>query len=214
MFLRLALFNKYFNFIKIIKTMKRVLLYVLVIFLLAFTTHDSLKNTTILINPESQLAIKGKTNVNKFQCIYNTSNLQNPIAVYYEIRDNSLIFEDTKLILKTDCFDCGNKTMNKDFKNLLESETYPQIQIILKELKRPKTQNTKIMQAQLDIEITGMIKKYTIPVSLENKKQMFVKGTLLLNITDFNIEPPKKLLGIITVEKTIEIDLNLRIEEY
>ena len=81
--------------------------------LLAFTRRDSFKNTMILITAESQLTINGKTNVNKFQCIYNTIELQEPIPVYYEIKDNSLIFKNTQLILKTNCFDCGNKTMNK-----------------------------------------------------------------------------------------------------
>ena len=214
MLLRLVFIHKSFNFNEIIKTMKRVLFFVIIIFLLAFTAGDRFKNTTILITPESKLIIKGKTNVNKFQCIYNTSQLQDPIPVYYEIKDNSLIFIDTKLILKNDCFDCGNKTMNKDFKNLLKSETYPQIQITLQELKNSKTQNGELMQAQLDIEIAGVIKNYTIPVSLENEKEMFVKGVLVINIIDFKMEPPKKLMGIITVEETIDIDLQLLIKEY
>lgn len=194
--------------------MKRVLFFVLIILLLAFTRRDSFKNTTVLIAPESKLIIKGKTNVNKFQCVYNTSELQEPIPVYYEIKDNSLFFKNTQLILKTNCFDCRNKTMNKDFKALLKSETYPQIQITLKELKNPKTQNGEHIEAQLNVEIVGVIKNYTIPVSLENRKEMYVKGVLILNIIDFNIEPPKKMLGIITVEETIKIEFQLRIEEY
>lgn len=194
--------------------MKKVLFLFLILFLLAFTSRDSFKNTIIFITPESQLTIKGKTNVNKFQCIYNTIELQEPIPVYYEIKDNSLIFKNTQLILKTNCFDCGNKTMNKDFNALLKSETYPQIQINLKELKNPKNQNGELMQALLDIEIAGIVEKYSITLSPENEKKMFVNGVLVLNIIDFNIEPPKKLLGIITVEETIEIDFELRIEEY
>ncbi|WP_142786285.1 YceI family protein [Changchengzhania lutea] len=193
--------------------MKKVLIFISILVLLAFTTRDYFENTSVLITPESQLILKGKTNVNKFQCVFNVTEIKNPIPVYFKVLGDKLLFNNTQLVLKNGCFDCGNKAMNRDFQDLLKSKKYPQINLKLKELKELNTQKGHVMQVLLDLEIAGITKSYKIPVTLEGSDNLFVRGLLVLNICDFNIEPPKKLMGIISVDEIIEIDFQLLIEE-
>tara|TARA_R110002050_G_scaffold100607_1_gene208333 strand:+ start:12422 stop:13003 length:582 start_codon:yes stop_codon:yes gene_type:complete len=192
--------------------MKKIVYLISILLLLAFTNRGVVKNTSVIITPKSKLVVKGKTNVSTFNCVFNVKELKKPIPVFFEITNNKMVFKKTELVLENACFDCGNKGINKDFQDLLKSKTYPQIFLKLKELEKIDEENS-FLQATLELKIAGVVKQYQIPVKLEGENDLFVKGLLVLNICDFNITPPKKLLGIITVNETIEIDFQLLIEE-
>ncbi len=192
--------------------MKKFVYFFSIMLLFAFTNRGIVKNTSVVITPNSKLVVKGKTNVSTFDCEFNVTKLKNPIPVFFEIKDHKMVFKKTELVLENACFDCGNKGMNKDFQELLKSNEHPYIFLKLKELENIYNENS-FLQATIELEIAGIIKEYQIPVTLEGKNDLFVKGLLELNICDFNIAPPKKLLGLIYVNETIEIDFQLLIKE-
>ena len=178
-----------------------------------FTYINYVKNTEVFIKPESKLIIKGKTNINTFNCNYSIINLENPIPVNFEFKGNKVVFNKTNLILNNDCFDCGNKTINKDFKILLKTNEYPQIFLRLKEMENYNFENST-SNVLVEMEIAGIIKSYKVPVNINNNENnLFVKGKLEINICDFNLDPPKKFLGLITVNNMIEIDFQLLLQE-
>ncbi|GAA3611858.1 YceI family protein [Flavivirga amylovorans] len=194
--------------------MKKIVFFNSIMLMLAFTNKDIVKdNTSVLIAPESELMVKGKTNINTFKCYFDVQKLKDPIPVFFETRGRKMIFEKTKLILENTCFDCGSRGINKDFQKVLNSKAHPQIILELKALERLNGEDA-VVKATLDLEIAGTIKSYKFPVELKGKKNVFVKGVLILNIRDFNIDPPEKLLGIIAVEETIEISFQLLIKEF
>jgi len=193
--------------------MKKFVYFFSIFLLLAFTNRGIVKSTSVLITSNSKLVVKGKTNVNTFDCEFNVTTLKNPIPVFFQIEDNKMVFKKTELVLENACFDCGNKSMNKDFQELLKTNAYPNIFLKLKELETIDKEDS-FLQATIELEIAGVKKQYQIPVTLEEKNNLFVKGILELNICDFNITPPKKLLGLICVNETIEIDFQLLIKEY
>lgn len=181
--------------------------------MLSFYGGEFATETAIIVTPESSLVIKGKTNVNKFDCKFNVQNLNNPIPVFFKLENSKLVFEETSLVLKNTCFDCGNKGMNKDFYNLLKSDAYPEVILKLKEVKEDNYHKNWV-SAKIDIKIAGVMNSYSVPLKFEGNKRMMIKGTLNLNIRDFNIEPPKKALGLIVVDEIIKIDLNLNVKEH
>lgn len=78
--------------------MKKVLVFVTVFFLYAFTVRDtSLDVTKVYIAPESSLKISGTSNVNSFTCAYNTKNLTAPVAVQFEKKNNKVRFQKATL---------------------------------------------------------------------------------------------------------------------
>lgn len=188
--------------------MKRVFIFIVILSICSFTYNGYVKETIVVVKPESKLIIKGTTNINKFNCHFNISKLQNPIPVNFEVKNNKMIFDETYLILKNDCFDCGNKNINKDFRALLKTNKYPEIFIHLNEIKKFKLTS----EVTLNMEIAGIIKSYTIPVKIEDN--LLVKGKLIMDINDFNLKPPKKILGLIKVNSTIEIDFQLLLKEH
>ena len=101
-------------------------------------------------------------------------------------------------------FDCGHKIITKDFKTLLKADDYSHIDINLKELILDK----KEIIAKTCIEIAGVKREYEVPVSFDSKNSN-VKGVLRLNINDFCLKAPKKLLGFVIVDEYVSIDFNL-----
>lgn len=193
--------------------MKKALLFVTVLFMLGFTYKNYLKQTAIIIKPESNLIIKGKTNLNTFDCSFDVLNLKNPIPVFYTVEKGKMFFKETNLVLENACFDCDNKAMNKDFRELLKTGEHPKIYLRIKELENVNTDKATLM-VHLNMEIAGITIPYKVPVKIEAEKEnLFVRGKLAVDICDFNLEPPKKLLGIIKVDNEIEVDFQLLLQE-
>lgn len=192
--------------------MKRILFFVSILITLAFT-NEFVKSASVIIAPSSKIVIKGRTNVNTFKCQYNILKLDKPISVFFKKHNDEIIFEKTTLVLENANFDCGGTAINNDFQELLKSETYPEIFIKLREITKCPNDENRI-QTLLDIEIAGVTRSYSIPVEFENEDTLVIKGMLTLNLRDFNLEPPKKALGLIVVKDNIDINFQLRVEEY
>ncbi|UKM66087.1 YceI family protein [Flavobacteriaceae bacterium GSB9] len=192
--------------------MKRILFFVSILVLLAFTSNY-VESTSVIITPNSELVINGKTNVNSFTCEYDVLRFNRPIPIAFKRVNDRIVFEKATLVLNNTCFDCGGMGINADFQELLKSESYPEIYIDLKEISADPLKESKI-QALLDLNISGVSKSYTMPVKLDGENTLLVTGVLRLNIRDFNLEPPKKALGLIVVKDTIEIKFNLKIKEH
>ena len=191
--------------------MKRILLFITVTIVLAFA-KIGFNNTQVIIAPSSKLLVIGKTNVNSFKCQYDILKLKNPIPVFFKKFNDKIIFDDTELILENVNFDCGGLGINNDFQDLLKTNTYPRIIIALKEITAC-ADSYKDFEAFVDLKIAGITKSYRMPVVFEGNSAMSIKGNLSLNIRDFNLEPPKKALGLIVVKDVIEIDFQLAIKE-
>ncbi len=190
--------------------MKKIVYIVVVFSTLAFTSKVIINNTSVVIAPNSELIIKGTTNVNSFKCEFNINEINTPIPLYYKVIEDRIVFEKAKLVLSNDCFDCGNKGMNKDFMKLLKSDEYPEIELQLKEITK---NNVSTMNALLELHIAGKSKSYHVPLTVNDNETIFVSGTLKVDITDFDLEAPKKALGLIVVSDDVEISFQLNFRE-
>ena len=190
--------------------MKKLIFILFIFSTLAFTTGVLITDTSVLIAPGSQLLIKGTTNVNSFKCEFNIKQINKPIPLYYKVIGDKMVFERAKLVLDTDCFDCGNKAMNKDFRKLLKSDEFPEIELQLKEIHKSKNST---INALLELRIAGKSKTYYQNLTLKEKEDICVTGILKVNITDFELEAPKKALGLIVVSENVEINFQLNFKE-
>lgn len=192
--------------------MKKLVFIFILFFSFGFTSKLLEKTTSVTIEPESQLVIKGTTNVSSFKCKFNIKEINNPIPLYYKVIDNKLVFEKAKLVLNNDCFDCGHKGMNKDFLALLKSEEYPEILLELKEIVQ-NLENPSEVKAAIKLHLAGKSKLYYVPIQLKEDENISVSGNLKLNISDFDLEAPKKALGLIVVSEDIEIRFDMVFKE-
>lgn len=193
--------------------MKRLIYILPFIILVSFSSMTKLKNgKSVLIASESKLYITGTSNVNSFTCEFNIKTLDEPIPVIYEKEKDVISFENATLTLENSCFDCGGKGINKDFYSLLKSEEHPHIYLRLKQIKRQQHDKNNI-EALIEIEIAGIEKSYHMNAKLANGDDLNINGQLKLNISDFNLKAPKKMLGLIVISEIIEIHFKLVIKE-
>lgn len=173
---------------------------------------SAIKESSVILVTDSFLKINGETNVSTFECEFNISAISEYITIKYVDFEHKIEFEDTKLTLPNLEFDCGGKAINKDFKELLKTEEHPSITLKLKELSKVNT-NSNSRIATIEITISNIVKTYNIPVSIVNNDLLNVSGVMPLDITDFNLVAPTKMLGMIKVSPKIEIDFSLKIKE-
>ncbi|WP_445714747.1 YceI family protein [Flavobacterium sp.] len=173
-----------------------------VIILLSF--GFSKNQTKVKITNKSEVTIKGKSNVNSFECKYNSDFIENDLQVSIARNNNKILLDGAKIAIKSTGFDCAHKMITKDFKSILKADEYPHIVINVKEINTAKENIT----AKLNVKIAGVEKEYLVPV-IFNSNTNNVKGLLKLNIKDFKLKSPKKLLGMVVVNDNVDINFNL-----
>ena len=189
--------------------MKRLMLYCLLLFSAYISAQTTTESHTIQILPESKLTITGDTNIKEFECGYYTAQIEEKTPLKYTLKDSQILFQQAELRLENKGFDCGNKAINKDFHELIQTGEYPEI--ILK-LNKISLESPILASANVTICIAGLEKDYNLPVYIKNEAIQHFKGSLQLNIRDFNLEPPEKFFGMIVVKEEIEINFDLSVK--
>ncbi|WP_037319021.1 YceI family protein [Salegentibacter sp. Hel_I_6] len=188
--------------------------YFLFFFALCFAVsgiaQSSFETREIAILPNSNLSISGTTNINDFECDFNTIYFKDQsFKVHYSENGDILNFKNSILPLENANFDCGNRKINKDFHDLLKSEKHPEILLKLKKIDMSRDGNALVT---LTFNIAGIDKDYKFPVEITRDKLLCFDGKLQLNIKDFNLEAPSKIFGLIVLDEEIEINFNLNIQ--
>ena len=194
--------------------MKRILLltlfFALTIFSMSFMVFN--KSMEIVVRSDSEVSISGTSNISSFNCCYNINEISEVIPVRFETNDESTIFYSTELELKSSCFDCGHKAINKDFNKLLKSELYPEIKLKLIAIeKSSKRKNT--YHANVEISIADVVNSCTIPVTVAQYDDMHINGELHIDLRDYQLEAPKKVMGLVVVNPNVVVNFNLFIKQ-
>lgn len=171
--------------------------------------QSNTETKSIQILASSQLSIKGDTNINEFECDFNTNYLGDPIAITYLKKGNEINFNNAVLSLNNKGFDCGSKGINKDLHALLKTNQYPTISIELTDIIFEASEE---VNAYVIITIAGKKKKYSFPVTTKTSSKPRFIGRLKLDIRDFNLEPPRKIFGLIVINEKIEINFDLLVK--
>lgn len=190
----------------------------LLLFFLSFTVFVQAQDRStqqFQILPGSSLSITGDTNITDFTCDYDLSLIDPYYQVSFLEEEGVFNFRNTVLKLRNIGFDCGSRGINKDFHALLQSNQYPVIDL---KLLQVELQDSKTALAKVAIKIAGQVREYQIPVQLfpqnqGNKQDLQIAGQLQLNISDYGLQPPKKLFGIIVVKDDIQINFNLHLQK-
>ena len=81
--------------------------------------------TKVKITNKSEVTIKGKSNVNSFECKYNSDFIENDLQVIMNKNNGKILLDGAKIAIKSTGFDCAHRMITKDFKSILKAEEYP-----------------------------------------------------------------------------------------
>lgn len=164
-----------------------------------------------IIDAESQLTIQGSTNVNDFICRIEYCTGTDTLQYVESNTTGELRFTRSRMSVPIRSFDCGAKPISKDFWKTLKSETYPELKIDFISLQTPAFRNSKNITGQVHISLAGVTAKYDIcyQVRVKTNGDVLLKGFHTVNFSDFQLEAPEKLKGLIKVKEVLNVDFNL-----
>ncbi len=167
------------------------------------------------LNVESFLLIKGSSNINKFECRIDGANIKKEIDVIYKADGHALDFHKFRIELEVDHFDCRNDMITSDFKKSLKADQFPVMTIDFVRIIFPKNDDpfediypTGIFAR---VSLTDQKKKYYIGLERESleERKVRLKGNLAVDMRDFGLEPPSKMLSLIKVNPLLDINFSL-----
>jgi hypothetical protein len=82
-------------------------------------------------------------------------------------------------------------------------------------LQNPTYTNNSCVNGVVDITLAGVTKRYTIQFSVvrSNQNSIFLKGTHPVAFSDFDLDAPEKLAGLIKVREVLNVEFNLVLRE-
>lgn len=195
-------------FLKLIRTI--ILIVLLIVLLLSTNSVCYNSNYNVLFKKESAIKIKGKTNVNEFTCDYNGIDVTDTLHFTVQKTQNYIDLKMCEIVLKTEKFDCHKHLINKDFYSLLSAKQYPTISL---HFVRAELLPNNRVKAIVNIRVKNKTIQNTIEVHYKVLgKHLFLESQIPLNIENFGIQQPKKMLGVIKVNNKIEIRTKLILE--
>lgn len=182
----------------------------------AFMAGLETAETSYYIDAGSSLSIAGSSNVNKFTC--NCSEQFSKGSIRFELQDGgkTLRFSHAGLHLRSKSLDCGNPQMNKDMYKTLRADQHPGIRI---ELTRAQLQEAELvtgkdwspLKASSQLTIAGVTQSVVFDVKAKRIAPDRIRLTTSKEVlmTDFGMEPPTAMLGLVKVNNTIRINMDL-----
>lgn len=172
----------------------------------------------LLLTNQSSLTIYGSSNVNKFKCKLKQNFEMESLRMLIENNSDTIYCKNAVVKFEVNKFHCGHAAINKDFRQALRSQEYPTIslsvdQVYLPDSSKPVNKSDKI-KADISIELAGVIKDYNIEFNdVEiNEDNFSITGSQQIKMSEFNIEPPHALLGLIKTNNELSINFEFELK--
>lgn len=150
---------------------------------------------------QANVQVKVVTNVATFECECAGDNF-----VY---KGTSLLSSKASVVLFPIVdFDCPKKLMEKDLQELFESDNFPYAKLTVDKVF---TSSTKLQSyVKFTLTLKDVSNDYTIPLQEKYiNGQNYIKGKQPILLTDFGIEPPTKMLGMVKVADEVLVSFTI-----
>ncbi len=169
--------------------------------------------TMVIIEPESSFRLSGVSNVNEFDCRIVEGFCGEQLSVCYEAKDGFISFDNTKFSLTVEKFDCESNYITRDMKKTLKGEKFPFMHFQLLNIENFDPIDFNDSRAETLITIAGKTNKYFLKYEVLpiDAKSFHINFKSEFDIKEFGIDPPTAMMGLIKVNETIFVELNLKI---
>ena len=156
-----------------------------------------------LVNQESSLIVYGTSSLHDWHIVAEQQHGKILFKNLGACEIDNLTIEVVAESLKS-----GKKSMDKNTYKALNTKSYNLILFQLEEVKKliKKEGGTFIIEVEGDLTVSGIKKKILINFNVEiNNGVISLIGKKQIKMTDFEVDPPKALLGTITTGDDITI---------
>ncbi len=160
--------------------------------------------------PESRIWIDGRSTAGSYSCEGSR------VVGFGQLAEGSDRSVQVEVAVPVRSFDCGMRQMNADFTSALKAEAHPAISFSLRHVAWSAgsySSNSWVpISANGDLEVAGETKR--VNLRLEGQRQatglVRIRGSHPLRMTDFGVEPPSGLLGLVRSRDEIVVRFDLR----
>jgi hypothetical protein len=166
----------------------------------------------------SRIYVEGKSNVNRFSCNCDQDFAAVQPSYYWAVGQPIIVFKNTRLRLRTVNLDCGNKGMNRDLRSTLQAEAHPEIRLDLQQIRFPGSgvresvgADWTTVTATTLLSLAGKTQRAEIDFRARavGHELYELVGAHNILMTDFGIDPPTALLGLVKVDDRFRINFKL-----
>jgi hypothetical protein len=194
--------------------MRFLIIGIIVLIGMAFSPipNDTVLIHRFIVQPSSRLMINGKTNVNAFQCATMSYHGKDTL-VLIEGEHRRPFFEKGYVGLDASSFDCGMKIMTSDFGKTIKAKQFPSIFIEFISFERiPVYSNAKDkFKGKMKISLGGVTQTFQMDCTIEPgpSGDFHLKGGRSFSFSDFKLEPPQRVMGLVKVQDTLDVNFHL-----
>jgi len=184
--------------------------------LILFTSLSVFAQSTfsVELQKNSSLTINGTTNLLPFTLSHSGDKLlKRNFIVTATQNQHKIVLDQNQHSIFVKSFDSNNKMALRDFFKLVKADNYPSFNIQLNYFEiQSKDINVNCAKAYASVNITiaGKTNQYSIPIISNQSGDFYIlDGTEKINIRDFGLVPPVKMLGLLRVNEWIDIDFHI-----
>jgi hypothetical protein len=166
----------------------------------------------LAIHPSSTVSINGKTNVNKYDCAIAGYKGSDTLLLTAE-RGKGAYFKKGLARLDASAFECNMKVITKDMAETIQSDKHPYIEINFLSFERvPKYEATEEkFKGNLTIKLADVAVPCEVRCSIvkDEKGLIHLRGRHNFKFSDFRLEAPSKMMGMVKVEEKITVNFHM-----
>jgi len=167
-----------------------------------------------VVSQNSSLSVNGSTNVNKFACVIPAYDQTDTLTV--SSKKNQGVTLSGSIGLSISSFDCHNSGMTKQLRKTLNEKQFPLLHIHFLSLNKLPllTNQPEMITGMVSIEIAGVSKRFEInyQINRDDQKIIHLFGSRVIDFSDFNLVPPKKLGGMIKTKDELSVEFHMNMK--
>jgi len=169
-----------------------------------------------VLSPLSQLWLAGTSTLSSFECEAGTLRFDHEVD--HEIEGRGFTLPGVSMIVPIRDLDCDNRRMNRDLREALQADTFPEIRLDVFQIDMPWDTSASIVKDSRPrvvlhgrMTLAGASRDMEIQLSgwLDDGQRLHGRGSLEVRMTDFGIDPPTALLGLVKAHDDILIHFHL-----
>lgn len=175
--------------------MKKIITLIIFVNIIVFTSLSQSKNLNFKLKSTSVLTLNGTSTLHDWQS--NVQQTKGDLSITSDLKIISLEVSANVLDIKS-----KSSTMDKKIYKAFDSKLHPKINF---ELLKHATKN----QLSGIFTAGGISKKILINSNIETQENhIYLKGKFSIKMTEYNIKPPKFMLGLFKTGDEIVIEYN------
>lgn len=171
-------------------------------------------NERWILDARSELIIRGSSNVNDFLCRTDCYQIQDTLQFIHREKDCEILFSRKAMQIPLTSFNCGNELITKDFRDALDATRHPVLAISFLSLDQQiMTIKSGTVSGLVEISLAGSTRAYPVLYTVSaNGKTLTLAGARTVCFSDFKLQPPRKMMGLIRVQDDVEVEFQLYLQ--